>query len=286
MAAVPVMTIDAHRRHNDVRSFLMREEPMAITLNDFEAGADYDGNYDADMAALQARLERIQVAYIVHGQSAVIAFEGWDASGKGGAIQRLTASWDPRWYEVWPIAAPNEEERVRHFLWRFWKRLPGRGEINIFDRTWYGRVLVERVEGFCSERDWARAYDEINEFEAQQKENGVTLVKLFMHVTQHEQDKRLKDRLTDPWKRWKTGQDDYRNRAKRADYLKAYHAMFERTDTRWAPWKVIDANDKKSARIAALTYIADRLEAGVSMTMPDADADLVAVARAALGTAS
>ena len=259
---------------------------MAIDLKDFEAGKDYDGDYDGDILKLEARLEKIQVAHIVHGKSAIIAFEGWDASGKGGAIQRLTACWDPRWYEVWPIAAPTEEEHVRHFLWRFWKRLPGAGEINVFDRTWYGRVLVERVEGFCSEKDWKRAYDEINEFEAQQKDNGVTLVKVFLHVTQATQDKRFRERLEDPWKRWKTGKDDYRNRARRADYLKAYHDMFENTDTRWAPWKVIDGNDKKAARIAALTYIADRLEAGVNMTMPEADAEVVALAKAALGDKS
>lgn len=256
---------------------------MAIDLKDFEDGKDYAGDYEADLAALTSRLERIQVAHIIHGKSAIIAIEGWDASGKGGAIQRLTASWDPRYYEVWPIAAPTEEERVRHFLWRFWKRLPGAGEINVFDRTWYGRVLVERVEGFCDERDWKRAYDEINEFEAQQKDNGVTVVKLFMHVTQAEQDKRFKDRLENPWKRWKTGKDDYRNRARRDDYLKAYADMFERTDTRWAPWRVIDGNDKKSARIAALTYIADRLEAGVSMEPLAADPDVVALAKAAFG---
>ncbi len=256
---------------------------MAIDLKDFEQGAEYAGDYDADLAALQSRLARIQVAYIIHGRSAIIAVEGWDASGKGGAIQRLTAEWDPRYFQVWPISAPNEEERVRHFLWRFWKRLPGRGEINVFDRTWYGRVLVERVEGYCSEAEWKRAYDEINEFEAQQKDNGVAVVKLFMHVTQAEQDKRFRKRLDDPWKRWKTGKDDYRNRARRADYLNAYADMFERTDTRWAPWRVVDANDKKAARIAVLQYAADRLEAAVDMTPLDADPEVEALARAALG---
>ncbi|MDB5715750.1 MAG: polyphosphate kinase [Sphingomonadales bacterium] len=256
---------------------------MAIDLSDFEKGADYDGDYGDDLKALTERLARIQAAYINHGRTAIIAFEGWDASGKGGAISRLTASWDPRWYEVWPIGAPTTEERERHFLWRFWKALPAKGEINIFDRTWYGRVLVERVEGFCTETEWKRAYDEINEFEAQQKDNGVTLVKLFMHITQKEQDRRFKDRLDCYWKRWKTGKDDYRNRARRDDYLKAYHAMFERTDTRWAPWKVIDANDKKSARIAVMTYVADRLEAGVDMKPVDADPEVLALAKAAFG---
>jgi AMP-polyphosphate phosphotransferase len=255
---------------------------MAIDLSKYETGADYDGDYGDDLTTLEERLSRIQAAYIIHGRSAVIAFEGWDASGKGGSIQRLTSVWDPRYYQVWPIAAPNEEERVRHFLWRFWKRLPGAGEINVFDRTWYGRVLVERVEGFCSERDWKRAYDEINEFEAQQKDNGVTVIKLFMHITQKEQDRRFAHRLNDPWKRWKTGADDYRNRARRDDYLKAYHDMFERTDTRWAPWKVIDANDKKAARIAVMKYIADRLEAAVDMTPKETDPEVLALAKVAI----
>lgn len=256
---------------------------MTINLSDFERGDKYDGDYDADLQALQQRLARIQVAHIIHGRSAIIAVEGWDASGKGGAIARLTSGWDPRWFEVWPVGAPTEEERVRHFLWRFWKRLPGKGEINIFDRTWYGRVLVERVEGFCSEAEWKRGYDEINEFEAQQKDNGVTLVKLFMHVTQEEQDKRFRERLENPWKRWKTGAEDYRNRARRADYLDAYHDMFKRTDTRWAPWIVIDGNHKKAARMAALTAIADALEKQVDMTPLAVDQELVRIAEAALG---
>lgn len=254
---------------------------MAIDLSKFEVGESYEGDYEADLSDLTDRLSRIQSAHITRGKSAIIAFEGWDASGKGGAIQRLTSSWDPRWYEVWPIGAPTAEERERHFLWRFWKRLPARGEVNVFDRTWYGRVLVERVEGFCTETEWKRAYDEINEFEAQQKDNGVTLIKLFMHITQNEQDRRFKDRLDSPWKRWKTGADDYRNRARRADYLKAYETMFERTDTRWAPWKVIDANSKKAARIAVLTYVADRLEAAVDMTPIEADPDVVTLAHEA-----
>ena len=256
---------------------------MAIDLKNFEDGKDYDGDYDADLSKLQERLWRIQTAHIIHGKSAIIAFEGWDASGKGGAIARLTSGWDPRHFEVWPIAAPTEIEREHHFLWRFWQRLPAKREINIFDRTWYGRVLVERVESYASEKDWKRAYDEINEFEAQQKDNNVTLIKIFLHITQNEQDKRFQARLADPWKRWKTGKDDYRNRARRADYLAAYSDMFERTDTRWAPWKVIDGNDKKAARIAALTYIADRLEAGVDMVPLEADAEVLALADAAFG---
>jgi len=181
------------------------------------------------------------------------------------------------------IGAPTAEEKARHFLWRFWTRLPMNGDISVFDRSWYGRVLVERVEGFASEAEWKRGYDEINEFEAQQADSGTTIVKLFLHVTQAEQDKRLKDRLTHPWKHWKTGAEDYRNRARRADYLKAMAEMFERTDTRWAPWTAIDGNNKEAARIAALTAIADRLEANVPMEPPPMDPAIEKIARKALG---
>ena len=252
---------------------------MTLNLSDFEHGEDYPGDYDADLAALQDRLARIQVAHIVHKRRAIIALEGWDAAGKGGIIQRLTARWDPRYFAVWPIGAPTAEEKDRHFLWRFWQRLPLSGDVAVFDRSWYGRVLVERVEGFASEAEWRRAYDEINEFEAQQRDCDTTLVKLFVHITQHTQDKRLKKRFEDPWKRWKTGAEDYRNRAKRPAYLGAIDEMFRMTDTRWAPWTVIDGNDKKSARIAALTAIADQLEARVPMDPPPPDPTLEAIVR-------
>lgn len=256
---------------------------MTIRLADYENGAPFEGDFDERLAALQERLERIQVAHIVHRRRSVILFEGWDAAGKGGIIKRMTATLDPRYYEVFPIGAPSEDEKQRHFLWRFWQRLPCSGNIAIFDRSWYGRVLVERVEGFASEREWKRGYDEINEFEAQQIDSGTNILKLFVHVTQEEQDKQLVQRLDDPWKRWKTGAEDYRNRARREDYLAAMHDMFRLTDTRWAPWSVIDGNNRKAARIAALSAIAERLEALVPMTMPDADPAVVKLAREAFG---
>lgn len=256
---------------------------MTISLSDHESGAKYDGDYGDDLKALQERLERVQAAHITHGQRSVIMFEGWDAGGKGGIIKRLTALLDPRYFEVWPISAPTDEEKARHFLWRFWKRLPGNREISIFDRSWYGRVLVERVEGFASEAEWRKGYDEINEFEAQLTGSRTNLVKLFIHVTQEEQDQRFADRLDDPWKRWKTGAEDYRNRARRKDYLAAMEEMFAQTDTRWAPWRVIDGNNKKAARIAALTHVAEVLEAAVSMTPPDLDPAVVKLAHKAFG---
>ncbi|OYY90889.1 MAG: polyphosphate kinase [Sphingomonas sp. 28-66-16] len=256
---------------------------MSINLSDFEAGKSYSGDYAKDLADLQERLAHVQVAHICHQKRAIVMFEGWDAAGKGGIIQRLTARWDPRYFEVWPIAAPTPEEKARHFLWRFWKRLPMNGDIAVFDRSWYGRVLVERVEKFATEAEWRRGYDEINEFEAQQVDSGTTIVKLFVHVTQAQQDKRLEERLDHPWKRWKTGFDDYRNRARRSEYLDAMAEMFRRTETRWAPWHVIDGNDKKAARIEALTIIAHRLGAAVPMDPPPLDPELEKIARKALG---
>lgn len=258
---------------------------MAIDLAEYERGAAFDGDYDAALAAVQQRLARLQVAHRVGGLRSMILVEGWDASGKGGAIQRLTTGWDPRHFHVWPIGAPTEEEVSRHFLWRFWQKIPGKGNVAVFDRTWYGRVLVERVEAYTSERNWRRAYDEINEFEAQQQADGVNIIKMFFHITQSEQDKRLVDRIEHPWKRWKVTPEDFRNRARRPDYLEAIAEMFRETDTRWAPWKVIDGNDKKNARIAALSYVADMFERVVPPDPPELDPQFLRYARAQLGLA-
>jgi polyphosphate kinase 2 (PPK2 family) len=256
---------------------------VAIELSKFEKGSKYPGDYDGDLTALQERLSQVLVAHIVHRRSSVVVCEGWDAAGKGGAIQRLTAGWDPRAFKVWPISAPTAEEQARHFLWRFWRRLPGKGEIGIFDRSWYGRVLVERVEELTPEHEWRRGYDEINAFEAQMHADGTAIIKLFFHVTEKTQDKRLKARLDHPWKKWKVTPEDFRNRARRPDYLDAYDEMFARTDTECAPWIVIDGNNKKAARIAALTAIADALEAAVPMDPPPADPEVQRMAASIFG---
>ncbi|WP_066795432.1 polyphosphate kinase 2 family protein [Sphingomonas soli] len=255
---------------------------MTIELSDFEAGEELEGSYRKALRKLQKRLAHIHYAHIIHGNRAIVMFEGWDAAGKGGIIERLTAGWDPRFFHVWPISAPTGIEKRHDFLWRFRKRLPKPREIAIFDRSWYGRVLVERVEGFATEGEWKAGYGQINAFEAEQLAAGTNLVKVFVHITQKEQDKRFRDRLIDRWKRWKTGLEDYRNRARRADYLVAMDEMFARTDTPAAPWIVIDGNNKKAARIAALTAIADALEAKVSMEPPVLDPEVEKVARAAL----
>ncbi len=256
---------------------------MTINLSDFEAGEKYNGDYSDALKEVQRRLARVHSQHIIHGIRTILLFEGWDAAGKGGSIRRMAAEWDPRYFEVYPIGAPTREEKDRHFLWRFWKNLPGSREIAVFDRSWYGRVLVERVEGFCSGAEWGRGYDEINEFEAQQIDGGTNLIKLFFHVTQEEQDRRFGDRLDNPFKRWKITKDDFRNRSKRDEYLTAMQDMFKFTDTRWAPWTVIDGNNKKAARIAALTHVAETLEAVLPDNLPEADPDVVKMAEDAFG---
>ena len=255
---------------------------MAINLRDFEAGTPFEGDYKATLDSLQERISRLFVTLHIHRRKAVIVCEGWDASGKGGAIQRLTSQCDPRTYRVWPIAAPTSDEQAHHYLRRFWQRLPAAGEVAIFDRSWYGRVLVERIEGFAAEAEWRRGYDEINEFEAQLAADGTVLVKLFFHVTREVQDQRLRARLDHPWKRWKVTEEDLRNRGRREDYLAAIREMFERTDTRWAPWRVIDGNDKKAARIAALTAVTGAMTASLPAEPPPISPELEQLAQSLL----
>ena len=256
---------------------------MTINLADYEASASHKGDYTEDLAGLQKRLAELQSLHIIHGCRTLIIFEGWDAAGKGGAIKRLTANWDPRYFEVYPISAPTKEEKDKHFLWRFWNKLPGSREISVLDRSHYGRVLVERVEGFCSEADWRRGYDEINEFEAQQGDIGTKVIKIFLHVTQETQDKVLKERLKDASKRWKVTEEDFRNRSKRDDYLAAINEMFAQTDTRWAPWTVIDGNNQKAARIAVLTHVVSQLEAHVPQDFPELDPAIAKMGKAVFG---
>lgn len=252
---------------------------MAIALSDYETGPKHEGDYELALAAVQKRLANAQVANIVHKRRIIIMVEGWDAAGKGGMIQRLTARWDPRYFEVWPIGVPSPEEKAHHFLWRFWAKLPADGDISVFDRSWYGRVLVERVEGFATEKEWRRAYDEINEFEAQQKDSGTIIVKLFLHITQEEQDRRLRARLEDPWKRFKITLDDFRNRERRPEYLAAMDEMFRLTDTRWAPWTVIDGTHKKYARLTALQHVAGVLEKALPVKPPQVDPMIAQLAK-------
>ena len=191
--------------------------------------------------------------------------EGWDTAGKGGIVRRLGWALDPRSFKVHPIAAPDEHERAQHYPQRFWRRLPEKGQIVAFDRSWYGRVLVERVEGLAAKKEWRRAYREINEFERMLIDSGIRLVKLFLHITPDEQMRRFRDRLTDPVKRWKLSYEDFRNRARWADYETAIEDMMAETSTDLAPWHLIPANNKPYGRVAAFRILVDRLGQDVSL---------------------
>jgi polyphosphate kinase 2 (PPK2 family) len=188
-------------------------------------------------------------------------FEGWDASGKGGAIKRLVGQLDPRHVRVAQFAAPTYDEKRHHFLWRFWKVLPGWGGMAVLDRSWYGRVLVERVEGFAAEEQWQRAYDEIVEFERTLAAEGMILVKFWMHVSPEEQLRRFESRRDDPLRAWKLTDEDWRNREKRPQYTQAVEDMLERTDHPAAPWHVVAGDDKRHARVAVVEIVADAVEA-------------------------
>src|SRR6516225_2457531 len=201
-------------------------------------------NYERRLKSMQSVMQSIQQTYLGTRERAVIVLEGWDTAGKGGIVRRLGWALDPRSFKVHPIAAPDEHERAQHYLQRFWRRLPGKGQIVAFDRSWYGRVLVERVEGLASNQEWRRAYREINEFERMLIDSGIRLVKLFLHITPDEQIRRFRGRLADPLKRWKLSYEDFRNRARWSDYEAAIEDMMEKTATKGAPWHLIPANNK------------------------------------------
>ncbi len=194
------------------------------------------------------------------GRPVVLVFEGWDAAGKGGAIRRLTGEIDPRLYQVNGIAAPDSEEKQRHYLWRFWRKIPPKGHFGIFDRSWYGRVLVERVEGFATQEEWSRSFEEIVDFEKQLYQSGAIIIKFWLHISQEEQWKRFEDRKNDPLRRWKFTEEDVRNREKWPLYEEAADEMFEKTDFHFAPWILVPANDKYYARIKVMEEVASRLE--------------------------
>jgi polyphosphate kinase 2 (PPK2 family) len=197
------------------------------------------------------------------GPPVCVLFEGWDASGKGGAIKRLVAPLDPRHVRVVQFSAPTYDEKRHHFLWRFWPALPGWGGMAVFDRTWYGRVLVERVEKFATKAEWMRAYDEINEFEASLAAEGTLMIKFWMHVSDGEQRKRFEARSKDPLKSWKLTDEDWRNRKKRKQYTAAIEDMLEHTDTEAAPWHLIEGDSKRWARVKVVETVCERIEAAL-----------------------
>jgi AMP-polyphosphate phosphotransferase len=210
------------------------------------------------------------------GPPVCVIFEGWDASGKGGAIKRLVAQMDPRHVRVRQFSAPDHIEKRHHFLWRFWPHLPGWGGMAVFDRSWYGRVLVERVEGYATREQWMRAYDEINSFEKSLCDEGMILIKLWMHISDKEQLERFEAREKNPLKAWKLTDDDWRNRGRRDEYAQAVEDMVARTDQPYAPWDLIEGESKKFARVRVIETVIARIEEGMGergFEVPDPDED-------------
>lgn len=219
-----------------------------------------DEEYEGLLNKYQKRLNELHNIVYRKKIPVIIAYEGWDAAGKGGNIKRITESLDPRGFEVHPIASPEPHEKARHYLWRFWNRLPKTGHIAIFDRTWYGRVMVERLEGFCSENDWQRAYVEINEFEKELADWGAVIVKFWVQIDKDTQLERFNERENTPEKKWKITDEDWRNREKWDLYEAAVNEMLAKTNTTYAPWNILESNDKKYARIKALKTVIDAIE--------------------------
>ncbi len=219
-----------------------------------------DEEYDKRLDELQDELRQLHYKLYRKKIPVIIAYEGWDAAGKGGNIKRITGALDPRGFEVLPIASPEPHEKARHFLWRFWTRLPKTGHIAIFDRTWYGRVMVERIEGFCSENDWQRAYNEINEFEKELTDWGAVVIKFWVQIDKRTQLKRFKERQATPEKQWKITDEDWRNREKWNQYESAIDEMIQKTSTEFAPWYILESVDKKYARIKALEIVIDQIK--------------------------
>ena len=216
--------------------------------------------YDTELKRLQKKLLELHYELYRRKIPVIIAYEGWDAAGKGGNIKRITAALDPRGYTVHPIASPEPHEKARFYLWRFWNRLPKTGHIAIFDRTWYGRVMVERLEGFCSENDWQRAYNEINEFEKELTGWGAVILKFWVQIDSETQLARFTERQNTPEKQWKITEEDWRNREKWDQYETAVNEMIQKTSTAFAPWHILESVDKKYARIKALRIAVEELE--------------------------
>jgi AMP-polyphosphate phosphotransferase len=261
--------------------FVVTGNPHLAAIRHFPAVEFAD--YERRLTTMQETLQLVQQSYLGTPHRAVIVLEGWDTAGKGGVVRRLGWALDPRSFKVHAIAAPNGREKSLHYLQRFWEQLPEHGQIVVFDRSWYGRVLVERVESFASSPEWHRAYDEINDFERMLHADGMRLVKLFLHITPEEQMRRFRNRLTDPLKRWKLSYEDFRNRARWKDYETAIEDMILKTSSKRAPWHLIPANNKPFARLAAFRVIADRLSKGVTLEPRAIDPKVAEAAQTLLG---
>ncbi len=229
-------------------------------LNTIDLSPTLEGEeYTRELVNCQVALNALAYQVYIQQRPVVILFEGWDAAGKGGAIRRVTEKLDPRGYVVYSIAAPKGDEGTHHYLWRFWNRLPEAGQIAIFDRSWYGRVMVERIEGFCMEEEWKRAYREINQFERQLIDFGTILFKFWLHISKEEQLNRFQARESDRLRSWKLTTEDWRNREKWDQYEVAVDEMLLKTSTVSAPWTIVEGNSKGYARVKVLKTLVDRL---------------------------
>jgi polyphosphate:AMP phosphotransferase len=264
--------LDAMRRrlanHHDQEPVVSSSPPLMPAIDDRNVISCLDlsqslskKEYKHDLEKYQGRLNILARDPNFRDKSLVMVFEGSDAAGKGGCIRRVTAALDARFYRVIPVAAPTDEEKLQPYLWRFWRQLPRQGHMTIFDRSWYGRVLVERIEGFCSEADWLRAYSEINEFEQQLVRNHTGVVKFWLTISKDEQLKRFQEREQTSFKRFKITEEDWRNREKWDLYEQAVCDMVDRTSTDIAPWTIVEANDKYFARIKVLKTICQAIAA-------------------------
>lgn len=215
--------------------------------------------YERSLIRNQVALFRLAYQVYLQQRPVIMVFEGWDAAGKGGVIKRVTEKLDPRGYVVYSIAAPKGDDATHHYLWRFWRRLPETGQIAIFDRSWYGRVMVERIEGFCSDDEWKRAYREINQFERQLVDFGTVLFKFWLHVSPEEQLNRFESRAGDKLRNWKLTDEDWRNREKWNQYEEAVNEMLLKTSTLTAPWTVVESNSKQYARVKVVKTLVDQL---------------------------
>jgi len=260
------------RRLAEERAGTKRRQPAPVELDEVPRrvldGVDLSlelsrEDYERKLEKGQIRIRNLSRKVYSKGIPVVIVYEGWDASGKGGNIRRLTRGLDPRGYEVVPVGAPNDIEKQHHYLWRFWKEMPPAGHIAIFDRSWYGRVLVERVEGITPAAEWKRAYGEINAMEEQFVNFGAVLVKFWLHIDKDEQLRRFEEREKTPYKRWKITDEDWRNREKWDQYLTAVNDMVCHTNTRHAPWTIVGSNCKLFARIRALDTVAEAIESAL-----------------------
>ena len=252
-----VNDIDEIARETDAE---MKELQVSI-LSKADLSLSYTREeYKEKLDKLQKKLEKLHGELYRRRIPVVLGFEGWDAGGKGGAIKRLTQKMDPRGYVVNPTASPNDIEKAHHYLWRFWRAMPKDGHVAIFDRTWYGRVMVERIEGFCTTKEWKRAYKEINDMEKDLYDAGAVVIKFWMHIDKDEQERRFRERQENPEKQWKITDEDWRNREKWDQYEDAVNEMLMRTSTDYAPWVVVEGNSKYYARVKVLQTVVDAIE--------------------------